>query len=300
MKVADSAGMERWIEVDRLILAVPPEKLRQLLGNDDLYAASPRLFGIEHLRSVPMAALNLYLNRRILDIPRGHVNLIGSEFGSSFIDVSQFWTRYHNGNTVLNMIASDFASIQALSDAEIFELLFEDLRQFVPNLHHSDVQRWELMPNVNEPLFMNDVGIWHFRPAAATGLSNLFVAGDYCRSWVDLVSMEGAITTGLLAATELRRQSGLSSEQVKIESIGDGAHWFFTPLVLLFSPVALIAKVVTVLGEVAGKRDIHRNTRAQHRFERLAGRSSNHVGQTDQAGQASTPTVPVSSGHALN
>jgi hypothetical protein len=58
---------------------------------------------------------------------------------------------------------------------------------------------------------MNNVGGGAFRPHATTKVPNLYLAGDYCRSHIDLVSMEGAISTGLLAAEAVRKDAGLSN-----------------------------------------------------------------------------------------
>ena len=60
--------------------------------------------------------------------------------------------------------------------------------------------------NANHPLFINTVGSWQYRPevrpqrVASPSIPNLFLAGDYCRSGVDMPSVEGAIVTGELAA----------------------------------------------------------------------------------------------------
>jgi uncharacterized protein with NAD-binding domain and iron-sulfur cluster len=244
IKVVDTnSGQGEWVNVDQLILAIPIEQLRTLLGNDDLHRSAPELFGIQHLRTVPMAALNLYLNRRLPDIPHGHVNLIDSPFGLSFIDVSQFWPGKYN-TTVLNMIASDFTSIQTLSEDEVVRLLVGDLKRYIPTLRAEDIQSHQLLTNATEPLFMNDVGIWHFRPQAKTCIPNLFMAGDYCRSYVDLVSMEGAITTALLAVKELRERTRLPAEFM-IESV-TVSQWLFRLLTWVLWPVAVIAKLNTL------------------------------------------------------
>ncbi|MES2643168.1 MAG: FAD-dependent oxidoreductase [Myxococcota bacterium] len=57
-----------------------------------------------------------------------------------------------------------------------------------------------------EPLLINTVDSWRHRPEAVTPIENLFLAGDYVRTFTDLATMEGAnesarrATNGLLAA----------------------------------------------------------------------------------------------------
>ena len=181
----------------RVVLAVPLEKAVQLI-NDDLHALDPNLSMLRYLRARTMAALNIYFKHAIPYMPRGHVNLLDSKFGLSFIDVAQTWTGYDT--TVLNLIASDFTSLEGLSLEGAIEQLMLDFSRYFPGVSKDDVLKMDFQSHINEPLFMNNVGGWAFRPEAATNVPNLYLAGDYCRSHIDLVSMEGAITTGLLAA----------------------------------------------------------------------------------------------------
>jgi len=44
----------------------------------------------------------------------------------------------------------------------------------------------------NEPLLINNVHSWEFRPDALTEISNLFLASDYVRTFTDCASMECA------------------------------------------------------------------------------------------------------------
>ena len=69
------------ITVSRTILAIPCEKLWPLL-DDSVIASVPELAKTRYLRSLPMAALNLYFDRRIPRMPRGHINLVGSNYAS--------------------------------------------------------------------------------------------------------------------------------------------------------------------------------------------------------------------------
>jgi hypothetical protein len=122
----------------------------------------------------------------------------------SFIDVSQEWP--NQSVTVLNLIASDFTPLEGLPPSVAKSALLDDLRAFLPFALVEEIATCEFQSHEQQPLFLNTVGAWAFRPRPATGLTNLFLAGDYCRNKADLVSMEGAIMTGLLAAKAVQER----------------------------------------------------------------------------------------------
>jgi uncharacterized protein with NAD-binding domain and iron-sulfur cluster len=190
----------------RVILAVPAEKAAGLVG-DELYALDPGLAQLRYLRTRAMAALNIYFRTRIPEMPKPHVSLLNSKFGISFIDVSQVWEGYDA--TVLNLIAADFTSLEGLTpEAAVAELVTE-LRRYFPSIRESDIVKTDFQSHQTEKLFMNSVGVWAYRPEASTKVPNLYLAGDYCRSHIDMISMEGAISTGLLAAEAVRKDARL-------------------------------------------------------------------------------------------
>jgi phytoene dehydrogenase-like protein len=196
----DDQNNETTHDVDaetRVVLAIPVEKLVPLI-NDDLHVLDANLSLLRYLRTRTMAALNVYFKHVIPYMPRAHVNLIDSKFGLSFIDVSQTWAGYKA--TVLNLIASDFTALEGLSPQAAIDQLMTDFFRYFPGVSRDDILKVDFQSHTSEPLFMNNVGGWAFRPTASTQVPNLYLAGDFCRSHIDLVSMEGAITTGLLAA----------------------------------------------------------------------------------------------------
>jgi len=197
-------------DLDNLIMAIPWEKLAAIL-DDRMYEQAPTLFNVRHLDAASMAALNIYFKRRIPGIPKEHVNLLGSKYGLSFIDVGQWWKQYDT--TVLNIIASDFTSLLDRSEEVVTRALIDDLIEFIPEICREDIDHLTFQSHIHEPLFMNTVGSWHYRPESKTELDNLYLAGDYCRSHIDLVSMEGAISTGLIAAETLRTDLVLKEKQ---------------------------------------------------------------------------------------
>lgn len=253
LRVRGAAGGEgtREISIDegaQVVLAIPAERAA-LLVDDDLHAQAPALSALRYLHTRPMAALHLYFRERIGGIPREHVNLVDSPYGLTFIDVSQSWEGYDA--TALNLVASDITRLASLSPERAVEVLFRDLQRYLPHLRWEDVdeRRTSYQPHVDEPLCVNGAGSWQHRPDVdATGadsvrgqLRNLFVAGDYCRSHVDLVCMEGAVTTGLRAAEALRREAGIT-EPVPIEEVSVPGAWLLALKCLkyLLLPVVLL------------------------------------------------------------
>lgn len=237
------------LAVDRVILALPAEKMAGLV-TDEVYQAAPRLGQIRHIRTQAMAAYNIYFETRVPDIPADHINLVDSRFGLSFIDVSQRWPGYTT--TVLNVIASDYTELEGVTDQVAQEEILKELKRFLPQLHGLAIRRVDFQNHLDAPLFMNDVGIWRYRPeglpapndeAHRPELSNLHLAGDYCRSHVDLVCMEGAVTTGLKAAEAVRRAEGIRIPvPVLVPSSYPTFLWWLLKIVLL--PFAIVAKVV--------------------------------------------------------
>ena len=227
------------MEPEIVILAIPPEQVFKLLY-DELYAAAPDLSKILYLQSQPMVALDIYLTRKIKELPREHVNLANTRFGLSFIDVSETWQGHDT--TALNVIASDFGSVRTLSDQKAVDLLIEELRRYLP-FEKTEIASHVFQAHREEPLFVNTDGAWHFRPKTSTQLSNLYLAGDYCRSYVDLTCMEAAISSGLIAAEAVRLAAG-KSRPVENKKPDEPAQWLLTLAKAILLPMAALAVLI--------------------------------------------------------
>jgi hypothetical protein len=205
-KFSDERGNEHVCPLDYLVLAIPVEKVTELV-RDHLYAGSPALGELRHIRTQPMIAFNVYFKRRVANMPSAHVNCLHSRYGISFIDVSQTWGT--SDRTVLNLIASDVTDLESVSPSVAVAALMDDRRRYLPPFDVADVERITFQSHRNQPLFMNDVGNWQFRPPPRTQIRNFFLAGDYCQTPIDLVSMAGAACGGLAAAEALRADLGI-------------------------------------------------------------------------------------------
>jgi hypothetical protein len=238
-------GVEEWLllgDEDRLLMTVPPGDLASIVERSpSLRRHAPRLLELRKLKSKQMASFDLYFPRPLAQIPAEHVTLIddrpftdtpaearkallstagnrmASRFALSFVDNYQAWHRGGRKETWLNVVAADFEELQGLDEEQAGRELLNELEKYV-TFRRTDVDwgRSALQLNKEAPLFMNTVGSWQYRPPAGaytdgyTGVAfrNLFLAGDYCQSPVDIVCLEGAVMTARTAACAIAESSG--------------------------------------------------------------------------------------------
>jgi len=251
------------VPLDRLVLAIPAFDLVGVWP-PEAYAASPTLGDIRNLRSRPMAALNVYFESSIPNMPKAHVNLIDSKYGLTFIDVSQSWGKQQQRyrGSVLSVIMTDFSELEGVDQRDATAFILEELSRFVPDVRNVPILHTNLQKHLDAPLFMNDVGIYAYRPNPLPDepryrieLKNLYLAGDYCRTKIDLVSMEGAYTSGLMAAEALRRETPSLNETspVRIERAQEvSTLWLWATWAVGIGPALLLAAWLKVVAWFRG------------------------------------------------
>lgn len=241
---------------DDLVLAVPPRAIARLVS-PDVAACAPRLETVRLLRSEPMISLDVYFKRKIPGLTNSITLLLDSNYTLSLLDNSQVWKNLPAGGSALNVISSNADLIADYPNDVILDLMLTELQRFLDfklgstaidqNLRDDDVDysRCHVQTNVGEELFVNQVGSWDNRPKATCGIPNLFLAGDFCQSFVDVVTVEGAVVSGLLAAEALRRKHGIGAP---IEIIRPETYPAFLPAMLAAAlrPAAFAAKAVSV------------------------------------------------------
>ena len=147
---------------------------------------------------------------------------IASRYGLSFVDNYQAWEEARPPKqTWLNVVAADFEELTGLPARDACEAIIDELSRYLDFKPKAiDWNRSYFRLNDDAHLFMNSVGSWQFRPETRTGRSEyqklwvhsqvkgLYLAGDYCRSRIDLVCLEGAVTTGIAAARAVAGDCG--------------------------------------------------------------------------------------------
>jgi uncharacterized protein with NAD-binding domain and iron-sulfur cluster len=238
-RVRDRHGRRQDVHADWFVLAMPVERARRVL-TPEVRALDPALNQLDDLFVDWMAGIQFYL-RRPADITRGHMTFLDSEWALTGLTQAQFWGRrdfphdYGDGTAVdsLSVDISDWDTPGMLygkpakqcTHAEIAREVWAQIKT-----HHtaSDklpddiVQSWFIDPGIawvksrkanrnDTPLLVNTVGTWVKRPQAHTPIPNLFLAGDYVQTDVDLATMEGGNESGRAAVAALLHAAGSSA-----------------------------------------------------------------------------------------
>ena len=241
-----AAEGDRSVRADYFLLAVPVEVARRL-WTPEILAVRPELAAMDNLVVNWMTGMQFYL-RRPTDIARGHVAYVDSPWSLTSISQNQFWSRtrlpeFGDGSVqdCLSVDISDWQTpgilygkpaIECTHD-EIAREVWAQLRAHLEGRsapQDSDLISWFLDTGVgwdaargrntnDDPLLINTVGSWQSRPDVHGGIENLFLAGDYVRTTIDLATMEGANEAARTAVNSLLDVSGSDAPRCRLFSL---------------------------------------------------------------------------------
>ncbi len=237
-RARDRRGRRRAVEADYFLAAMPPERARKLWSSKVL-AVDERLALMDELFVDWMSGIQFYLKRDI-GLVRGHLTFVDSPWALTGLTQAQFWSRndfardYGDGTAVdcLSIDVSDWDAPGILygkpakkcTREQIKNEVWAQLKAHVNDngsevLRDADLHSWFLDPGIawvksrqenrnDTPLLVNTVGSWEKRPKARTKIPNLFLAGDYVQTNIDLATMEGANESGRAAVIALMDTAG--------------------------------------------------------------------------------------------
>lgn len=242
-RLRDRTGTATTVQADWFVCAMPVERARELL-TPQLLALDPSLAQLRRLFVDWMTGIQYYL-REPVSITHGHITFVDSPWALTALTQGQFWAGrdfradYGDGNVAdcLSVDVSDWDTPGILFGKpakectpdqiarEVWAQLKEHLNDegetvLADELLHSwfldpgIVWRPEAGRNTNDtPLLVNTVDSWSRRPSAVTAIPNLFLAGDYVRTNVDLATMESANESARAAVNGLLDAAGSNAER---------------------------------------------------------------------------------------
>lgn len=236
-QIVTKSGESQSIEADYFVIALPVEVARTL-WTPEILSRRPDLAGMSQLTVDWMTGIQFFL-KRASSIARGHAAYVDSPWSLTSISQNQFWARTPlsglGDGTVQDCLSVDISdwntpgilygkTAKECTHDEIAREVWAQLQMHLNDkqilLRDEDLHSWfldtgitwdpSLRRNVNaDPLLINTAGSWALRPIShAAGLENLFLAGDYVRTNVDLATMEGASEAARTAVNALLEVSG--------------------------------------------------------------------------------------------
>ena len=250
-RVRDARGRRGTVTADWFVCAMPVERARRLLSPAVL-ALDPSLAGMHDLQVDWMSGVQFFLKRKV-ELTRGHVTFVDSPWALTALTQAQFWKErdfaadYGDGRAVdcLSVDVSDWDTPGILFGKTAKRCTREEIRQEVwaqMKAHLEDtgesvlpddiLHSWTMDPGIawvksrrenrnDTPLLVNTVGSWFKRPTADTKVPNLFLAGDYVQTDVDLATMEGANESGRAAVNALLDAAGSGADRARMYRLYD-------------------------------------------------------------------------------
>jgi squalene-associated FAD-dependent desaturase len=167
------------ITADAYVLAVPFERVAALAPELPI-----DLSGFSHS---PITGIHLWLDRPITGLP--HATLLDRTI--------QWMFNKHEGRHI-QLVVSASRKLTEMSRGAIIDLALAELKDFFPQAAEARLERAHVVKEVRAT-FSAAPGLENRRPASATAIPNVFLAGDWTRSgWP--ATMEGAVRSGYLAA----------------------------------------------------------------------------------------------------
>jgi uncharacterized protein with NAD-binding domain and iron-sulfur cluster len=246
VRVRNGRGRTHWVDADWWVMAMPVERARRLWSRD-VIKADPSLATMNELFVDWMVGIQFYLTQQ-LNITYGHIVFVDSAWALTALTQAQFWQHrnfprdYGDGATVdcLSVDISDWNSpgviyskpAKQCTKDEIMREVWAQIRAHLINrdappnslpdsIRHASFLdpaiRWNHATGQNSnatPLLVNTVGSYPNRPSNTTKIPNMFLAGDYVKTNVDLATMEGANESGRAAVNALLDAAGSSAQRV--------------------------------------------------------------------------------------
>jgi uncharacterized protein with NAD-binding domain and iron-sulfur cluster len=246
---------EEVLDADWYVAALPVHHMAHL-STDAMKEAEPALDSLDKLRNRWMNGILFYL-RKDLPLVNGHVIYIDSDWSLTSISQRQFWNDdiagfgdgglggilsvdisdwtkpgRLTGNTamkctheeinaeVLAQLRAHFKGAHDVLDDDNIIRSFLDTDVHFPQLH----EKYGARKDINlEPLLVNTVGSWDWRPEAVTRIENLFLASDYVRTHTDLATMEGANEAARRAVNGILERSGSNERPCEVFALHEPA-----------------------------------------------------------------------------
>lgn len=217
---------EQFVEADAYVSALPVDIFKLLIP--DQWKSYPIFDCLRNLVGVPVINLHLWFDRKLTDVD--HLLFSRSPLLSVYADMSNTCREYEDPDkSMLELVLAPAESYIGKSDDDIVAATMAELERLFPQhigqkaAEPAKLRKFRVVKTPRS-VYKTTKQLEPSRPSQQTPIPNFFLAGDYTKQKY-LASMEGAVLSGKLAATQvvsntdtlLKRRN--TSRPVEIEAV---------------------------------------------------------------------------------
>nr|AUE44526.1 phytoene desaturase [Eucheuma denticulatum] len=199
---ADTA--DEVVTADAYVSAMPVDIFKLMLPPE--WRKYESFAGLEKLVGVPVINLHLWFDCKLTDVD--HLLFSRSPLLSVYADMSNTCREYENADrSMLELVLAPADKYIGRSEEEIVEVTMRELERLFPQhigrlaARPAKLVKYHVVKTARS-VYKTTKGLQGSRPTQKTPIGNFFLAGDYTLQMY-LASMEGAVLSGKLAATEI-------------------------------------------------------------------------------------------------
>jgi uncharacterized protein with NAD-binding domain and iron-sulfur cluster len=210
--VAADDGRRELLRADYVVSAMNIQSLRAVLPPEQARAAG--LTEALRLTTTPAMSLIVWFDRPITPAPHGAPLSTGCAM-RDFVDLAALGRPSPDApGAVYQFVITRAARRMDDPDEQVVADVVRDLKAVWPGARPAQVVDHALT-RIGAAMFAAVPGAHRLRPGTRTGLTNLLLAGDFCRHELN-ASMEGAALSGRLAADAVLRDRGQPGVPIRV------------------------------------------------------------------------------------
>jgi zeta-carotene desaturase len=190
-------------DFDYVLSTLPVFVLQSMNASDTRMWRSPFFRRLSELRGGATLSLTLLTQRPVPQSYRGPLHGLPAPL-NFVVDMKPYWDDFTYDSRVGSVLVfgGHETGFESWSDADLVSFTLEKFTPVLGDVRALGILKTELHRNraPSARLFISEPGVEQFRPDPITPFRNLFLAGDWVRNRVSVITMEGAVTSGMEAA----------------------------------------------------------------------------------------------------